>query len=483
MQRLVFNKLKQIKYLFTLLLNNVIILVIGVDEAFLKRYITDLMIKGFSLNQIQENLELIFNIRISHSQIRKIEQESAEKAKKANLRIDKKIAPKISKIEVDEIFQGKDSVTMGAISKKYNYCVALQWCIDRTKESITAFLEPIAKRFMNLKIVITDLYSGYKDIIPKLFKKAVHLCCHIHAGRILYREFRHIKANLTRIKKKKDKNLKDKKKKNGILNKKRDRIRFLSNRIKRDENTIKQLTVRNKKKSKVHTKTIDAHLQKVKYRVNKDKKELKQLLNECKGLIKEVRKISALEKEIKKQITKSNQDLLQSGRLLKEFTDLLKNFSIEFEIKKEKFLKRLENSKYSLAHKILKLIQDNPDLFSVRKKQILKANYQNTNTIEGLFSLFRRLLDSTRLLPSESGSNRYCDLFRLYHNTMAPFTGPNRDKSPAERLGVKLSGKSYLDLIYPVRNRKTHFFYGSSNIKIKTSMGLNGNIKSNVKIL
>ena len=60
------------------------------------------------------------------------------------------------------------------------------------------------------------------------------------------------------------------------------------------------------------------------------------------------------------------------------------------------------------------------------------------------------------LLSAEAGSNRYCDLFRLYHNTMPPFMGPHRQESPVERLGVNLYGKNYLDLLYPTRHRITH---------------------------
>ena len=107
------------------------------------------------------------------------------------------------------------------------------------------------------------------------------------------------------------------------------------------------------------------------------------------------------------------------------------------------------------------MILDNPDLFSIRNARVLGANFQNTNTIEGVFALYRRLLDATRFLSSEAGSNRYCDLFRLYHNTMPPFTGPHQYESPVERLGINLHGKNYLDLLYPTRHRITHIFAGN----------------------
>jgi hypothetical protein len=111
-------------------------MIIGVDSVLLKRIIIDLMLKGLSLNQIQEHLNLIYCLHISHAQIREIETEGANKAKNVNLVLDKQIATKITKIEVDEIFQGKNTVTLGAVAKKWNYCLGLHWSPDRTKESI-----------------------------------------------------------------------------------------------------------------------------------------------------------------------------------------------------------------------------------------------------------------------------------------------------------------------------------------------------------
>jgi transposase-like protein len=458
-QRLTYHKLKQLKSLFTLLINGLILMVIGVDSFFLKRIIIDLMLKGLSLNQLQEHLRLIYGLHLSHAQIRQIETEAANKAKRINLQYDTQIASKIKVIEADEIFQGKNSVTLGAVAKNSNYCLGLHWSPDRTKESIIAFLKPIAKRCINVKVVITDLFSGYKEIISDLFKKAIHLVCHLHAGRLLRKTIRHLSSVLSHKKKELDKSLKDMVKGSKNLTKCRDRIVFLTVRLKTDQETVKLLTKKKLQKSKKCTKTIDSKLDCTENRVQKDEKELKKLRANRDILKKDQRKIPAQQKEIKKKILMAQQELLQSGRLVHDFRKLLKDLTPKFEIHKQQYLTRLAQSKYSIAKEILKMIQDNPDLFSVRNSQILPSNYQNTNTVEGLFSLFRRLLDSTRLLSSEAGSDRYCDLFRLYHNTMPPFTGPHRDYAPVERLGINLHGKTYLDLLFPVRHRVTRFFY------------------------
>ncbi len=152
MQRLTLTKVRQIKYLFTLLLNGVFILVLGVDLTFLKRVISDLMMKGLSLNQTQEHMKLIYNIQMSHASIQTIQTEAGQKARHLNATFDKRVAPKISKIEVDEVFQGKNTVTLGAVAKTTNYLLGLSWSPNRTKEALIAFLRPLAKQFTNIRV-------------------------------------------------------------------------------------------------------------------------------------------------------------------------------------------------------------------------------------------------------------------------------------------------------------------------------------------
>ena len=115
--------------------------------------------------------------------------------------LDKRVASKITKLEVDEVFQGQKNVILGAIAKCWNYLVPLQWSPDRIKASIAGVLKPIAKRYSNITVVITDLFSRYKDLIKTIFQKAVHLVCHIHAERILRKPLRHLRATFTRRKK------------------------------------------------------------------------------------------------------------------------------------------------------------------------------------------------------------------------------------------------------------------------------------------
>jgi transposase-like protein len=368
------------------------------------------------------------------------------------------VASKVTKIEVDEVFQGQSTIILGSVAKGSNYLLGLQKCVDRTKEHIEGFLRPIAKRCMNVKVVITDLYSGYKTSISYLFQKAVHLVCHLHAGRILRRSVRHLGSVLSHHKKKLEQLHKAYNKLTKQIAKITARLDFLTDRLNTDQQTYKTLSRTLRTTQSKHTKTLIQKVDALAHRMKKDKEEqklLKEKVSEKKKFLKSYDSQTSL---TKKKISEANQDLLQSSRLVNDFVRLLRDFSPRFMDHKAKFQARLEASKYSMAKEILKMIQDNPALFSVRNPRVLGWNFQNTNTIEGIFAQFRRLLHATRLLSTEEGCERYCALFRLYHNTMPPFTGPHQKESPVERLGVNLHGKTYLDLLFPLRHRITHFF-------------------------
>jgi hypothetical protein len=458
MQQLKITKFQRIKYFLSLVCHASFILVLGVDYTMLKRIVIDLTIRGLSLNHLQEHLKLIYSMKISHESIQRIQNEAKEKAEVLNHSFDVSVASKITKIEVDEVFQGQSTIILGCVAKGTNYLLGLQKYIDRTKESIAGFLRPIAKRCMNTKVVITDLFSGYKTLIKELFQKAEHLVCHLHAGRLLRRSTRHLSSVLSHRKKALEQMQNAEHKLTKQISKMNKRIAFVSNRSKKDQKLHKTLSQTLRTTQSKLTKTLTRKMDALARRMNKDKEELKILKQKATDKKNSQRKNVSKTPQSKKLIAEAHQDLLQSSRLVKDFVRLLRDFSPKFMIHKAKFLVRLENSKYSMAKEILKMVQDNPALFSVRNQRVLGWNFQNTNTIEGIFAQFRRLLHTTRLLSTEEGCERYCALFRLYHNAMPPFTGPHQNQSPVERLGVNLHGKNYLDLLFPLRNRITHFF-------------------------
>jgi hypothetical protein len=173
---------------------------------------------------------------------------------------------------------------------------------------------------------------------------------------------------------------------------------------------------------------------------------------------------SALIRDDNRRIGKVQQGVRQSGRLARKVYDLLEDRSPAFENHKEHLLEVLGKSRAPLAPYLLKFLKHHPGLFSLRKARDLAPNHQKTNTIEGIFGLFRPLLNSTRLLQTPAGITTYGELFRLYHNTTPPYTGPRNDSSPARRLGAKLRGKTYLDLLFPARGRVTHLLPSSKDL-------------------
>ena len=260
------------------------------------------------------------------------------------------------------------------------------------KESIAAFLQPIARTFFNIKVVITDLFSGYKDLIPTLFNKAIHLVCHLHGGRLLRRRTRHLGATLSKHKKDLEKVKSAKSRIAMQIRKLTPRIAFLEARIQKDQARHATLSQKRNTAQSTRTKTLDHQLDVLSKRLQKDNQELATLRTQLVAA-KKLAGRNLNESRARQKQCLMRKRSLQSSRLVNSFVRLLRDFSSKFEDHKAKFIARLEKSSYSMAQEILKMIRDNPDLFSIRNPRLLQWNFQNTNTIEGIFAKFRRFLD------------------------------------------------------------------------------------------
>ncbi|MHA1521750.1 MAG: IS66 family transposase, partial [Promethearchaeota archaeon] len=141
--------------------------------------------------------QLIYGLDLTKHHIHIILQKAGKKAIIVNKRLDHTIFSKIHTVEMDEVFQGKSHVILGVAEKKTQYLLALKPSPDRTATSISSF----AKRCCNIRVVITDLYSAYKTVIPNLFKKARHLACHVHVQRDSLRRMDKLRFKCNRAKK------------------------------------------------------------------------------------------------------------------------------------------------------------------------------------------------------------------------------------------------------------------------------------------
>ena len=439
------------------------------DEVILCRIVTDLLMKKLSYNEIREHLQLIYGLDVNKHKLKTIRNNAGKKAKTVNQGLDREIRTKINNIETDEIFQGRNHVILGAAEKKSQYLVDLKSAPDRTAASLMAFLSPIAKKFCNIRVIISDLYTAYKRVIPELFRRARHLACHVHVQRISMRYVDKLKVTYER----KKKNLKKVKM---TLQKTRRKIAKLiaqkadwCKKLRKDRIERQKLYSLKRQSKSGRTKTIDQKLINLRKCIKRRSNSLQTTIKTLKKSRKARDQKNTEFSRIEKMITKSHQTYLQSCRLEKEFFRLLKDKSTNFESNLQKFMLRLKNSTYAYASSLHKMIQNNPHIFSLRKKHDLAWNYQNSNTIERIFGIFRPRLDSSRLLQTIEGTTNFCDLFRLYYNTTPRYTGIHNDQSPFEQLGGKLNNRNYLDLIFPNRKRTTLFL--GQEISEKTSLG------------
>ncbi len=461
--------ISKIKYFFLLLTQSVFLAILAVDEVVLCRIVTDLLLKKLSYNEIREHLQLIYGLDVTKHKLKKIRDAAGMRAKAVNHELERDIRTKIITVETDEIFQGKNHAILGVAEKQSQFLIGLQPAPDRTAASITAFLAPIAKKYCNIRVVISDLYTAYKSVIPELFYKARHLACHIHAQRISMRYIDKLKVSFGRTKNYL-KNIKM------TLEKTRLKITKLvlqkadwERKLEKDR-AERQILMTLKRQSKSgRSKTIDKKLLKLRKRIKRRSNSLHATI---KALSKARKKRDQKKTElshIEKKLKKDHQTYLQSCRLEKDFIRLLKDKSKKFEFHLQKFILRLTSSKYAYASSLQKMIKNNPHIFSLRKARDLPWNYQNSNTIERIFGILRPRLDSSRLLQTVEGTTYFCDLFRLYYNITPRYTGIHNNQSPFEQLGGKLRNCNYLELLFPDRKRTTLFL--GQKISVTTSLG------------
>jgi len=453
---------QKLKHFARLLVTGVLFAIVGVDSTFLARLVTDLTLKGLSLNQTREHLHLLYNIDLTKHELQHIRYEAARKAKEVNHKLDRDVATKVKTMEIDEEFQGNENVILGAADKKSAYVLGIKHAPDRTEASLTAFLRPIARTCANIQVVITDLFRPYAAVVKSLFARARHLLCHVHACRAVMRRLSRLEAKARRLQRQAEEDAKTLDRLKGQIKGADAKQKELAKKVRDLEGEMEALEEKKRAAREGRTKIVDNQLESKNARLVRYRASAKELEKRLARMRKRRDKLAGQVRKVPRELKRSQQDALQSGRLAKKFYDLLDDRSPSFEAHKARFFEVLGRSRWTLAPYLAKFTNEHPELFSLRKARDLAPNHQNTNRIEGIFGLFRPLLNSTRLLQTPAGINAYGELFRLYHNVTPPFTGPHNDTAPAERLGAKLHGKTYLDFLFPARGRVTRFVLGSS---------------------
>ncbi|MCF2141335.1 MAG: hypothetical protein K9W44_14850 [Candidatus Lokiarchaeota archaeon] len=112
----------------------------------------------------------------------------------------------------------------------------------------------------------------------------------------------------------------------------------------------------------------------------------------------------------------------------------------EFEKKERRLLKIYSDSPYLIAKKLAKIISNKRKVFNdkVEKIQsIIPPNRANTNTIESIFGRYRLFFKKYRKMKDTEYSKAVFEILRLHHNLSPPYTGPNQNISPINRIGIK----------------------------------------------
>ena len=99
------------------------------------------------------------------------------------------------------------------------------------------------------------------------------------------------------------------------------------------------------------------------------------------------------------------------------------------------------------------MIKNKRKIFNDKKKEIqwlVPPNRANTNTIESIFSRYRLFFKKYRKMKDTKYSKAIFEILRLHHNLSPPFTGPNMEKSPVIRAGIKTNFRNGLDRLCEV---------------------------------
>ncbi len=412
------------------------------------RIILDLKIKGLSLNEIRNHLLLCHKKNVSIRRIRQSIIQSGKKAKKINQFYDKKILPKIQIAEADEIYQGRDGMYVGIVDKDSTYLLSLKQLKSKNTENFQEYFLQFKESLTSLLLWITDGLSTYNPSLNSTYPDVVHLICHVHTYRDVMEEQEVYNRKARRKYKKLSKARKKlaKAKQHLIHNQEvvrtsldylnllvtdRD-IFYLKHDIKKRSNAKRFRKQREKFKKKIGRQRAYARAYK-------------------KQVVHWEKKINLLQKEmidLDAQFYETKVVALQTGRLVKEFKDLLDCKWNEFKPKEERLMNLYSNSAYPIAKKLLKMIKNKKKVFNDKDEiiqSLVAPNRANTNTIESIFGRYRLFFKKYRKMKDTKYSNAVFEILRLHHNLSPPYTGPNKQISPIMRVGVSTKYRNCLD--------------------------------------
>ncbi len=423
------------------------------SDVHIKRTIVDLKLNCLSYFEIKNHIKRIYGMKVSRNYIADVIIEAGERARHLNGIYDSKVRGHFKVIEIDEVFQGRNTCFLGVTDKESHYLLLLVQLQDRSAETIAFVLGSIAETLDLLELVITDGLPAYKSVIPTIFDGVVHLFCHIHAYRVFLRELDPINAAARKaLKRWKDAAQDLEKLEHDLRLKKRcsvrDEIRIDKTIAARDAYYKQQRIKKYSRKSRWTVKRTW-----FKDRLNFDRAKARSrrttITNKQTKIAKQKTEVEAM----KAAYWAKKQTSLQSARLVAAFKRLLDAPWERFDAERVRLANVLGRSSLEIAGKISRFLKQNPHVYATSKQDfegICPPWLANTNTIEGIFGLCRPVLDKAKRFSRSRQSIALLDLLRLKHNLSRPNTGPHVNETPLQRAGVNSRYKDYLDAVFPL---------------------------------
>jgi len=412
------------------------------------RIILDLKIKGLSLNEIRNHLSLCHKKDVSIRRIRQSIIQSGKKAKKINQFYDKKILPKIQIAEADEIYQGRDGMYIGIVDKNSTYLISLKQLKSKNTENFQEYFIHFKESLTSLLLWITDGLTTYNPVLDSTYPDVVHLVCHVHTFRDVMGE----QEVYNRKARRKYKKLSEARKK---LTKAKQHLTHNREVVKTSLDNLNLLVTDRDRFYLKHDIKKRSNMKHCRKQRGKFKKEIGRQRAYVRSYEKQVvhweKKINLIQKEVidlDVQFYETKVVALQTGRLVKEFKNLLDCKWDEFKPKEERLMNLYANSAYPIAKKLLKMIKNKKKVFHDKDEiiqSLVASNRANTNTIESIFGRYRLFFKKYRKMKDTKYSTAVFEILRIHHNLSPPYTGPNKQTSPIIRAGVSTKYKNCLD--------------------------------------
>jgi hypothetical protein len=418
---------------------------------YIQQQTLDYTISAKSLNELADHMRKS-KIPISEEIIRQFMEKLGDLVSKINEHIDRNVAPLIDTVEYDESFKGIDKFFFESMHHESGYLMILELIQSRKSEILREYFTILKENFGFIRRFITDLGGSYPADIDKVFEQIEHQLCQVHAIRDVFKDMRSLKTDLrksyksienlkSRLKDKKNKRIEFQKaysyyqKKLNRLEDERNQLRIFYGVVPYQKNILllyPELKEINDKISLTRS-ILRGKIQSL----NTSKLKIKQCENELKQLESEKNKLWA--------------DYMIGRKLLRSLIDYLKG-KIKDSCKVIKIIRNLtKNTCKKLGKATIKFINKHPRLVTFHSYLNGTETFIHlisTNRIESFNGRFKKYKEIRRKWQNTPYTKGVLEILRLHFNFNRPICNRGRNKSPLEKLGFNLQGKSLYEVIF-----------------------------------